>query len=76
MDQVNNRAERASGKTELERALEKKEARRRRLAAASFPEKIAAVVKLQARFAPICRARGRQYRVWRLEPGVLPKSKG
>jgi len=72
---VNDRAEPENGQAELERALEKKEARRRRLAAATFPEKIAVLVKLQARFAPICCARGRPYRVWRIEPNLPPEAK-
>lgn len=52
----------------LRDALERKDARRRRLAALPFPEKIAIVVQLQARFAPIYRARGREYRVWNPTP--------
>ena len=75
MDPMNDRGEWTEAKAELERVLEKKEARRRRVAAASFPEKIAAVVKLQARFAPILRARGQPYRVWRIEPNASPETK-
>lgn len=52
---------------ELQQILEKKQARRDRLAALPFSEKIAIVVKLQKRFAPIYRARGKEYRVWRID---------
>jgi energy-coupling factor transporter transmembrane protein EcfT len=63
-----------NGPAELQRALERKQARRRLMAAAPFPEKIAVVVQLQARFAPILRARGQEYRVWRLEsPGQMKR---
>ena len=43
-----------------------KEARRHRLAALSFPEKVRAVVRLQEMAAPILRARGRQVQPWQL----------
>ena len=69
MDAINA----ANGPTELQRALERKQARRRLMAAAPFPDKIAVVVQLQARFAPILRARGKEYRVWRLESPGRPK---
>jgi len=49
---------------ELTRLFAAKEARRRILAAQSFPEKIRILVRLQALAAPILRARGRQVRVW------------
>jgi hypothetical protein len=63
-----------NGPTELQRALERKQGRRRLMAAAPFPDKIAVVVQLQARFAPILRARGKEYRVWRLESPRQPKT--
>ena len=63
-----------NGPSELQRALERKQARRRLMAAVPFPEKIAVVVQLQARFAPILRARGKEYRVWRLESPRQPKT--
>lgn len=54
---------------EIGRLLAAKEARRRRLAALPFPEKVRAVVQLQIMAAPILRARGKIVRVWRLEAG-------
>ena len=53
---------------ELERILSAKQARRQRLAALPFPEKVRALVRLQAMVAPIQRAKGRSVRAWRLEP--------
>jgi hypothetical protein len=47
------------------RLLAAKEARRRRLARAPFPEKIEALVRLQAMAAPIQRRRGREVGPWR-----------
>jgi len=49
---------------ELERLFAAKEARRHRLAALAFPEKIKAIIKLQEMVAPILRARGKIVRVW------------
>ncbi len=57
---------------EIGRLLEAKEARRRRLAALPFPEKVRAVVQLQIMAAPILRARGKIVRVWRLEGLAKP----
>ena len=53
---------------DLERVLEAKEARRRRLAADSFPAKVRTVVRLQELAAPILRKRGRAVFPWRIEP--------
>ena len=49
---------------ELERLFAAKEARRCALVALPFPEKVAAVIKLQEMAAPILRARGRTVRPW------------
>ncbi len=57
---------------EMRRLLAAKEARRRRLAALPFPEKVRAVVQLQIMAAPILRARGKIVRVWRLEGVAKP----
>jgi hypothetical protein len=57
---------------EIGRLLAAKEARRRRLAALPFPEKVRAVVQLQIMAAPILRARGKIVRVWRLEGLAKP----
>ncbi len=51
---------------ELARLLAAKDARRLRLARASFPEKIAALVCLQTMAAPIQRRRGREVAPWGL----------
>ena len=53
--------------TELERIFSARQARRQRLAATPFPEKVRALVRLQAMVAPIQRAKGRAVRVWTLE---------
>ncbi len=53
-------------KPEIERLFAAKEARRHRLAALPFPEKVRAVVRLQEMAAPVLRARGRRVRVWTL----------
>ncbi|PZR70616.1 MAG: hypothetical protein DLM73_17445 [Chthoniobacterales bacterium] len=45
-----------------------KQARRRALAALSFPEKVKAVVKLQQMAAPLLRARERIVRPWSCSP--------
>lgn len=52
---------------DLERILAEKQARRQRLAALPFPEKIRTLVKLQAMTAPIQRAKGSTVRIWPLE---------
>ncbi|MDD5199603.1 MAG: hypothetical protein PHC88_07340 [Terrimicrobiaceae bacterium] len=49
---------------EMQRLFAAKENRRQRLARASFPEKIAALVRLQALAAPIQRQRGRTVKPW------------
>ena len=49
---------------EVARLFAAKEARRRQLAAPSFPEKVRAVVRMQQMVAPILRARGREVRIW------------
>jgi hypothetical protein len=57
-------------KPEIARLFVAKEARRHRLAALPFPEKVRAVVRLQEMAAPILRARGRKVRVWKLDDRV------
>jgi hypothetical protein len=57
---------------EIGRLLAAKEARRRRLAALPFPEKVRAVVQMQIMAAPILRARGKIVRVWPLERLAKP----
>lgn len=49
---------------EVARLFAAKEARRRHLAALSFPEKVCVVVRMQQMVAPILRARGRKVRIW------------
>ena len=46
--------------------FEAKEARRRRLAGMSFPEKVKVLVRLQEMAAPVLRQRGRNVQVWRI----------
>ena len=53
---------------EIRRLFAAKEARRHRLAALPFPEKVRAVVRLQEMAAPILRMRGRAVRVWAIPP--------
>jgi hypothetical protein len=55
---------------DLEKHLAEKQARRQWLAALPFPEKIRALVRLQARAAPIQHPKGRTVRVW---PPEVPK---
>lgn len=57
-------------KPEIARLFAAKEARRRRLAALSFPEKVRAVIVLQQMAAPVLRARGRKVRVWKIDGHV------
>lgn len=57
-------------KPEIVRLFAAKEARRRRLAALPFPEKVRAVVRLQEMAAPVLRARGRKVTVWNLDHRV------
>lgn len=56
-------------KPEVARLFAAKEARRRSLAALSFPEKVRAVVQLQRIAAPILRARGNSMRPWENQMG-------
>lgn len=58
---------------EIARVLAAKEARRRKLAALPFPDKVRAVVRLQQMVAPILRARGLQVHVWKLEDESEPR---
>ncbi len=53
-------------KPEITRLFAAKEARRRALAALSFPEKVAAVVALQKMAAPILQKRGKAVRPWQI----------
>jgi hypothetical protein len=62
-------------KPEFARVIAAKEARRRHLAALSFPMKVRLVVQLQQMAAPILRARGRAVRVWDL-PTNPPRNLG
>ena len=55
---------------ELQRLLEAKEARRRKLAAAPIREKVVAVIRLQELAAPLLQARGRNVRPWKLRAGT------
>jgi hypothetical protein len=48
-----------------------KEKRRQALAILSFPEKVAAVVKLQEMAAPILRARGEKARPWNIVASAI-----
>ena len=57
-------------KPEIARLFASKEARRHRLAALPFPEKVRAVVRLQEMAAPVLRARGIKVRVWNLDPST------
>lgn len=54
----------------IARIFAAKEARRHKLAALPFPEKVRAVVCLQQMAAPVLRARGRRVRVWTLDTQV------
>ena len=51
---------------EVAAILEAKAKRRHRLAALPFPEKVAAVVKLQEMAAPVLRALGKAVEPWRI----------
>jgi hypothetical protein len=57
-------------KPEIARLFAAKEARRHKLAALPFPEKVQAVVRLQEMAAPVLRARGIKVRVWNLDDRV------
>lgn len=52
---------------EIARLFDAREARRHRLAALPFPEKVRHVVRLQQMAAPVLRARGKEVQVWSLE---------
>ncbi len=54
---------------DLEKILAEKQARQQRLAAVPFPEKIRALVRLQAMAAPIQRAKGRTVRICQVTVG-------
>lgn len=54
-------------KPEIARLFAAKEARRKKLAALPFPEKVEAVVRLQEMVAPVLSARGKNVRVWKLK---------
>jgi hypothetical protein len=60
-------------KPEIERLFAAKEARRHRLAALPFPEKVRAVIRLQEMAAPVLRARGRKVHVWKIDD-CIPNS--
>ncbi len=55
------------------RLLAAKDARRRKLAGLSFPDKVRAVVRLQRIVEPLLRARGRQVSVWKIEESTAPR---
>ena len=57
-------------KPEIARLFAAKEARRHKLAALPFAEKVRVVVRLQEMAAPVLRARGRKVRVWNLDERV------
>jgi hypothetical protein len=57
-------------KPEIARLLAAKEARRHKLAARPFPEKVRAVVRLQEMAAPVLRARGIKVSVWKIDAYV------
>ncbi|TMA98684.1 MAG: hypothetical protein E6J74_00275 [Deltaproteobacteria bacterium] len=57
-------------KPEIARPFVAKEARRHKLAALPFSEKVRTVVRLRATAAPLLRARGRKVCVWNLDDRV------
>ena len=57
-------------KPEIARLFAAKEARRHKLAALPFPEKVRVVVRLQEMAAPVLRARGKKVRVWQIDEHV------
>lgn len=59
---------------DVTRLLAAKEARRRKLAGLSYPDKVRAVVRLQRIVEPLWRARGRQVSVWKIEKPTAPRS--
>ena len=54
-------------KSDIARLFAAKEARRHKLAALPFPEKVRAVVRLQKMAAPLLREKGKKVRVWSME---------
>ena len=54
----------------IARLFAAKEARRHKLAALPFPEKVRALVRLQELAAPVLRAQGKIVRVWTLDDRV------
>jgi hypothetical protein len=52
---------------QIARLFAAKEARRLKLAALPFPEKVRAVVRLQQMAAPLLRARGKKVYVWPMD---------
>jgi hypothetical protein len=54
----------------IARLFAAKEARRHKLAALPFPEKVRVVVRRQEMVAPLLRARGRKVRVWKIDGHV------
>jgi hypothetical protein len=56
--------------SEIARLLAAKEARRHKLAALPFSEKVRALICLQEMAAPVLRTRGRKVRVWTLDNRV------
>jgi hypothetical protein len=53
---------------EIEKLFRAKEQRRRRLAAMPVHEKVKAIVRMQQMAAPVLLSRGKQVRIWKLEP--------
>jgi hypothetical protein len=53
---------------EIAKLFRAKEQRRVRLAGLPFHEKVRAVVQMQRMAAPLLRSRGKQVRIWELEP--------
>ena len=51
---------------EIERLIATRMARRRRLAALPFPDKVRVVVRMQEMAAPLLRARGMKVRIWKM----------
>jgi hypothetical protein len=54
-------------KPEVARIFTAKEARRRKLAALPFAEKVRIVVRFQDMAAPLLRARGKNVRIWEID---------
>lgn len=58
-------------KPAIARLFAAKEARRRRLAALPFPEKVRIVLRLQEMVALVLRARGKKAHVWNIDDRVV-----